>query len=122
MSGVPNQPFCWTPLPLAVQVSQEQSCPDQSVGNRTSFRSGGGPSQLSVRKSFSILGWPSKVIPNISNVSRSKLSTPGQTEIRERALGVFLGIDSLMAMTMSRVSLFCSEEQWYMISNRASLL
>src|SRR5437867_2272943 len=82
MSGVPNQPFCWTPLPLAVQVSQEQSCPDQSVGNRTSFRSGGGPSQLSVRKSFSILGWPSKVIPNISNVSRSKLSTPGQTEIR----------------------------------------
>src|SRR2546426_1296732 len=112
MSGVPNQPFCWTPLPLAVQVSQEQSCPDQSVGNRTSFLSGGGPSQLSVRKSFSILGCPSKDIPNISNVSRSKLSTLGQTEMRDRAFGEFLGIDSLTAMTMSRIPLSCSEEQW----------
>src|SRR6266545_4389389 len=42
----------------------------QSVGNLTSLRRGGGPSQLSVRKSFSSRGWPSNVIPNISKVSR----------------------------------------------------
>src|SRR6267143_1190056 len=61
----------------------------QSVGNLTSLRIGGGPSQLSFRNSFSGRGCPSNCNPNISIDSRSKFSTPGQTVTRDVALGRF---------------------------------